>query len=269
MKKLLLASTALVMLAGAGAASAADLPSRNMAPVAPVYVPPAFTWTGFYVGVNAGYDFTNKNNNNLGAIGSSGTNGGFIGGAQIGYNYQFGVGQGFVIGGEADIQYVDAGGHKNSFGGYTFPAYPGSTFFGGNGDSGNYLGTVRARVGYAFDRFFIYGTGGLAYGDIGGTRGTSYAVTVPGGTLPFGGINGGAGNVTTNFGSTGGSSTRTGYTLGAGLEYAFTQNLSVKAEYLYYNLGHNGTSTFTPFFGSGKHDADGNIIRVGLNYKFW
>src|SRR5882757_3719373 len=119
MKKFLLASTALAMLSGIGVASAADLPSRKGPPMAPVYIPPAFTWTGFYVGVNAGYAWAdNNNNNNLYTpyIGysSGGNSGGFIGGAQAGYNYQFGLGSGVVIGAEADIQYVDLGKKNNN-----------------------------------------------------------------------------------------------------------------------------------------------------------
>jgi outer membrane immunogenic protein len=265
MKKLLMATTALTLLAGVGAASAADLPSRSAPPVAPVYVPPAFTWTGFYVGVNAGYAWANNNDNNFGVFGFNrgGNNGGFIGGAQVGYNYQFGVGSGFVIGAEADIQWVDFGGHNR---GAAF-TNAGTTYFFGGRSSGNYLGTVRLRAGYAFDRFLVYATGGLAYGDAGRGNGIAYAVTAPGGTLPFGGVNPGPGSVTTAFGSSG-SSTQTGWTLGGGFEYAITPNLTAKAEYLYYNLSHRNNA-LTPFFAGSRHDNDGNIVRVGLNYKFW
>jgi opacity protein-like surface antigen len=115
MRKFLLATTALAVLSGIGAASAADLPSRKGPPIAPAYIP-AFTWTGFYVGLNAGVGWANNNNNNnlpLGAIPVSGfvssgnsNNAGFVGGAQAGYNYQFGVGQGVVIGAETDFQFA-------------------------------------------------------------------------------------------------------------------------------------------------------------------
>jgi outer membrane immunogenic protein len=89
MRKFLLATTALAMLSGIGAASAADLPSRKGPPIAPAYIP-AFTWTGFYVGLNAGVGWANNNNNNnlpLGAVpvggfvsSSSSNNAGFVGG---------------------------------------------------------------------------------------------------------------------------------------------------------------------------------------------
>src|SRR5215210_3500901 len=124
MKKILLSSVALLGLSAA--AVAADLPSRRVAP-APYVAVPVFTWTGFYVGVNAGYGFSDNDRNGLGAFqavpGSlSGTynaanfagtvtqgaldrdNSGFVGGGQIGYNYQIGH---FVIGIEADLQFAD------------------------------------------------------------------------------------------------------------------------------------------------------------------
>ncbi|MFI5012937.1 MAG: outer membrane protein [Hyphomicrobiales bacterium] len=282
MRKMFLATTALAMLSGIGAASAADLPTRKGPPMAPVYVPPAFTWTGFYVGVNAGYGWGNNNRNDslpLGAIpvggffptGGGNNNGGFVGGGQLGYNYQFGVGQGVVIGAEADLDYADIGRNRNSGVPYTFATTPGTTFFPntGGGNGGGYLGTVRARLGYAFDRFLVYGTGGLAYGDIGRRGGNGFAVTQAGFVNPFTGAVVGA-TTSTPLG-TNGSSSRAGWTIGGGVEYAVWQNWSVKAEYLYYNLGNGKNNTaFAPFFGTTRHNnQDGSIVRVGLNYKFW
>jgi outer membrane immunogenic protein len=287
MKKILLASTALAMLAGIGAASAADLPTRKGPPVAPIYVPPAFTWTGFYVGLNAGYIWQNSNKNNtlpLGATAvggfipsSGGNNGGFIGGGQVGYNYQFTPGQGFVLGAEADIQYADVGKKSNNLGSYTFASTPGTVFTpttSSGGSSGNYFGTVRARVGYAFDRFLIYATGGLAYGDVGrrNNGGAVTAFTAPGAVNPFSGTIAPAGGTTTFLGATSNSSTRAGWTIGGGLEYAVWQNWTVKAEYLYYNLGNGKNNNIvSPFFTgtTSKRNQDGNIVRVGVNYKFW
>jgi outer membrane immunogenic protein len=143
--------------------------------------------------------------------------------------------------------------------------YPGS-----NNNSGNYLGTVRLRAGYAFDRFLVFATGGLAYGDVGRGGGGGFAVTQAGFVNPFtGGV---AGATTTTFLGNSGSSSNVGWTVGGGVEYAVWQNWSVKAEYLYYNLGHSGNNNvaFTPFLGgSSHHDRDGSIVRVGVNYKFW
>ena len=115
MKKLLLATVA--VFGFAGAAAAADLPSRY-APPPMVAAVPLFTWTGFYVGVNAGYGWNTNDNNTfidpvLGVVSGGGSDGGFVGGGQIGYNYQFGQ---FVIGLETDIQYADLGNGRSTFG---------------------------------------------------------------------------------------------------------------------------------------------------------
>jgi outer membrane immunogenic protein len=182
MKKILLATTALAM--SGIAASAADLPSRKGPPIAPAYIP-AFTWTGFYVGLNAGVAWDNNSNSlPAGAIPITGfatsnnNNAGFIGGGQLGYNYQFGAGQGVVVGGEADIQFADLNNRNNQVP-FTFGNTPGTTFQTTGSSNGNYLGTVRGRIGYGFDRVLFYGTGGLAYGDVGGNRATGLPPPLP------------------------------------------------------------------------------------------
>jgi len=211
MKKFLLSSVAALGIVAAGAASAADLPSRKGPVVAPVYVP-AFTWTGFYIGANAGYGWGNVKPNVAGDLD------GFIGGGQVGYNYQIGQ---FVLGAEADFQGADLSTGSNVF---------------GDSVRTEYFGTVRARVGVAFDRFLPYVTGGWAYGNVKTTVG--------------------------GFGST--DKTHTGgYTIGAGLEYAFTNNLTAKVEYLYVDLGEKNV------FNTGvKVGTDFSVVRAGLNYKF-
>lgn len=224
MRKLLLASVALAAVSAP--AFAADLPSRKYEPAAPVVYAPAFTWTGFYAGLNAGVGFSQSNNTNVTVNGvttsySSGNNNGFVGGAQAGYNWQMGQ---IVFGGEADIQYADLG-RKNSVGGF---------YYGGS--SGNYFGTVRARVGYAFDRALIYVTGGLAYGDVGG------------------GIS---------------NDTKAGYTVGGGLEYAFTNNWTAKIEGLYVNIDRGSGRFVAPtYVVNVDKNSDFGVVRVGLNYKF-
>jgi len=220
MKKYLLASVAALGLVAAGAASAADLPSRKGPVVAPAYVP-VFTWTGFYVGANAGYGWGNVNAGDTffgGRTISIGDVDGFIGGGQVGYNYQIGQ---FVVGAEADIQGADL----NS----------GSSVFGDRVRT-EYFGTVRARVGLAFDRFMPYVTGGWAYGNVKTTVG--------------------------GLGST--DKTHTGgYAIGAGLEYAFTNNLIAGVEYLYVDLGEKNV------FNSGiKVGTDFSVVRARLSYKF-
>ncbi|SFV17458.1 outer membrane immunogenic protein, partial [Methylobacterium sp. 174MFSha1.1] len=196
MKKILLASVALVGLSAA--ASAADLPRRVAPP--PVFTPvPVFTWTGFYAGFNAGYGFNTADTraatvvgvpagataassvfvtgagaptNGVLAFGNRNSNDGFVGGGQIGYNYQFTPGSGVVVGIEADAQYVDFGRDRNRYAFATVAGggvAPGALVFNPNGISGlDFFGTVRGRLGYAWDRTLVYATGGFAYGSGGG-----------------------------------------------------------------------------------------------------
>lgn len=217
MKKFLLASVAVLGLVAAGAASAADLPSRKGPVAAPIYVPPAFTWTGFYIGGNAGYGWGNVNTNGF-TVTNTGDLDGFVGGGQVGYNYQMGQ---FVVGAEADIQGADLN-TGNTFGGLRIKT--------------EYFGTVRARVGVAFDRFMPYVTGGWAYGNV--------KTTLPG-------------FVASDNSHTG------GWTLGGGLEYAVTNNLIAGVEYLYVDLGEKR------ILNSGvKAGTDFSVVRARLSYKF-
>jgi outer membrane immunogenic protein len=154
MKKILLASVALLSLSAA--ASAADLPSRR-APAPVVAAVPVFTWTGFYAGVNAGFGFNNSNSVVLadGTVidvidGDDDVN--FVGGAQIGFNYQMGA---FVVGLEGDLQWADFGDRRYDLG-------AAGVF---EDDSDDWFGTVRARAGVAFDRALVYATGGFAFAD--------------------------------------------------------------------------------------------------------
>jgi outer membrane immunogenic protein len=205
-KKLLLATAASTLVATA--ASAADLPRRAAPP--PVFTPvPVFTWTGFYVGVNAGYGWSDDDFDTV-ALADDDNDGGFIGGAQVGYNYQIGS---FVVGLEGDVQYADFGADG------TFD-FDGDGVFDDDFDSSDWFGTVRARAGVAFDRALIYATGGFAFAD-----------------------------------------DATGWTVGGGVEYAFTNNLSAKIEGLYVNL-EDDDSVF------GNRDAEFGVIRAGLNFRF-
>ena len=223
MKKYLLSGVAALGLIAAGAASAADLPSRKGPVVAPVYVP-AFTWTGFYVGANAGYGWGNMDSVGVSAFSDLD---GFVGGGQIGYNYQLGQ---IVLGVEADFQGAD------------LKAGPSFAGFGivGEGKT-EWFGTVRGRVGYAFDRFLPYITGGLAYGNVKTTL-------APGVTIN--GLNSD-------------DNTHTGWTVGGGVEYAFTNNLVGGVEYLYVDLGDKKV-----FNGADKVGTDFSLVRARLSYKF-
>lgn len=226
-------------------AQAADLP-RRAPPAPPARSLPVFTWTGLYAGLNAGYAFragsSAYTDPTYGTVTGGNRAGGFAGGGQLGYNYQFTPGSGLVIGFETDIQAA-------SFA-KADAAYLGSTPYYSVRPSLDYFGTVRARLGYAFDRVLVYGTGGFAYG--GGARST-YAASYPY-TLP--------------------STDRTGYAAGGGIEYAFTEKLSAKVEALYLHLG-RGTTAATyynasvpAFYGAGKQDSGLALVRAGVNYRF-
>ncbi len=299
MTKTLIASLA-AFTALTAAASAADLPRRAAPP--PIFTPvPVFTWTGFYAGFNAGYGFDASSNSAATVVGvpagatvgssvfanaagpttgvlafsNSRSNEGFVGGGQIGYNYQFTPGSGVVVGIEADAQYVDFGAQRNRFA-FAAPAgssiVPGTLVYNPNGLSGlDYFGTVRGRLGYAFDRTLVYATGGFAYGSGGGRQ--------------FG-----SGVSSNDF--------QTGYAVGGGIEYALPTDsflnffrssaVTLKVEGLYVNLQQdrrsagsfattaNGTtySTVSPgvVLVSGpanvRRDTEFAVVRAGVNYKF-
>ncbi|CAA2106519.1 hypothetical protein MBUL_03714 [Methylobacterium bullatum] len=274
MKRLLLATTVLAGLTAV--ASAADLP-RRAAP--PVFVPvPVFTWTGFYAGINAGYAFdTGKEGPNSFAVPSRFTasntpqvatfskdsQDGFSGGAQIGYNYQFTPGSGVVVGIEADAQYLDFGAKRRNavLSGDLNPSLVANDPRALS--SLDFFGTVRGRLGYAFDRTLVYGTGGFAYG---------------------------AGSTDRSFGGfQGNDDFRTGYAVGGGIEYALPTEsffnffrasaVTLKVEGLYVNLdrGTRGQGAFIVnertggvaySIASQRRDDEFAVVRAGLNYKF-
>ncbi len=235
------------------AADAADL--YRSAPPPPSYAPPvayvdSYSWAGFYAGINGGYGWSNGGN----AIGYNGT-GGFIGGTdqssraqpqggfgggQIGYNFQSGS---FVYGVETDFQ---GGSLSDSIAGSTAN---GSDF--SSRESVDWFGTARGRLGYAFGRTLIYGTGGFAYGNVRqsalvtGTADSAYLRN---------------------------NDTQTGYTVGGGIEYKFTPSWSLKGEYQYIDIGNeklsgidNGTGTAVT---SGGLDTSFSTVKIGLNYRF-
>ena len=120
----------------------------------------------------------------------------------------------------------------------------------GGGSAHDYFGTVRARAGFAFDRALIYATGGFAYG--GGAPGSTCSI----GAFYYGDS---------------GDDTHTGWTLGGGVEYAFTDNLTAKVEGLYVNLDRGGNDVFDPVSGvifPAQENIEFGVVRAGLNYKF-
>jgi outer membrane immunogenic protein len=201
------------------AASAADFP-RKALPYSPVYAP---VWSGFYAGVNAGYGWANFDD------GFSTTKmNGFIGGGQLGYNWQIGS---FVLGVEGDMQYsAQKRTESASVLGITVSSEAKIPWFG----------TARGRVGYAFDSFMVYATGGAAWTNFKASA-SALGLTV----------------------ST--ETTKAGWTVGGGVEWMFIPRWSVKAEYLYIDSG-TTSLTIAGLTASGK--LKDNIARIGINYHF-
>ena len=262
MKKLTAHVTAISLLC-AGSAIAADI--RMPMKAAPAPAPIAYNWTGLYVGGHAGYGWMDSADRVSDVTGSafvaSGSiassipldPGGFIGGGQIGYNWQ--VTPMWVIGLEADISWTDFDETASRPG----PADPSRVLTAHQKlDS---FGTVRGRLGLTpANGWLAYVTGGLAYGR--GSLSTALTRTTGAGCA------GGANNC--QQGSV--SDTLTGWTVGGGLEWAVANNWTMKAEYLYFDLGSVSHLMTDPFFPattfSASADFKGSIARVGLNYRF-
>jgi outer membrane immunogenic protein len=228
MNRLLL--SALVGAVGIGLALpafAADLP--RPAYKAPIYTAPtpAFSWSGFYVGINGGYGFGKADLSNVFGTGSVTMKGALVGGT-LGYNMQS---ANWVWGLEGDIDYSAVKGTDSTAG--TLCAVTGCE------GKTTWLGTARGRIGYAFDRWLPYLTGGIAFGNF-------------------------------TVGPTGGPSqtkTQVGWTIGAGLEYAFLGPWSAKIEYLYADLGKATCDIATCGVSTDVRFRE-NLVRVGLNYRY-
>jgi outer membrane immunogenic protein len=279
------------------AAQAADL--RPPVSKSPVYAP---TWTGYYIGGSAGVGSSKTETDPTGAALSCTdastpplglcplvTNaqvaavppalrthpiGGLLG-AQIGYNYQAGA---WVPGVETDLSWTNIDGTDTqtgtallTAGGFTNPGFATATAE----QRLKYFGTLRGRLGFlATDPLLVFVTGGLAYGLITANTSLSEVTALPGiGAVNATGLGGYA------------STWRAGWTLGGGLEYMFATNWSLKAEYLYFNLGSmsypvgplNANAFSSLGFGgiatsvavtATTTNFTGNIVRFGVNYKF-
>jgi outer membrane immunogenic protein len=258
-RTLALGSVAALLMGASAGALAADLPARAAAP-APLAPAPVFTWTGFYVGLNAGMAGNEFRYPFGGCIGCGEESvsydgrarmnaNGFLGGAQIGYNWQFG--NGFLVGLEADYAFANIDGRLNLDAGLS----NGDDSIGlgaGIGGELTSLGTVRARLGWAaFDRTLLYVTGGWAWG-----RMKNQITLALDGTEEF------SFNRNVNM---------SGWTLGAGLEYAVTPNMSLKTEYLYVDLGDKTIYSRDYGFATAnlKVDTRLHVLRAGLNWRFW
>jgi outer membrane immunogenic protein len=212
---------ALMMGAGTFAGQAADLA-----------VPAGFVWTGGYFGLQAGggwskvdqpYGFDASDPNEFFQANANGS--GAVGGVHAGYNWQAGS---FVIGGEADIDATSIDGDDGGSGGDI------------NGFKAKWMASVRARVGYAVDRWLVYGTGGYAYLS--------------------------ASADTRNVGrKESHSASFNGWTAGAGVEYALTDHVTISGEYRFADFG-SKVVTFNNYVEDISPQI--NTIRVGISYKF-
>lgn len=244
------------LLTGIVTAGAADMAVKaRPLPVAAQ----VFSWTGFYVGANVGGAWTPNSGDSdfgtlfpsfavvppvapiitiipgqLGTLPGGGSRSGVIGGGQIGYNWQV---QQVVFGLEADAVGTDlkgsGGSISRSFGAPLFPVTVTQTTTIDTGRI-NWMASFRGRLGYAVDRVLFYGTGGAAVAEFGGASAT--VVNGPGIGLPAG-----------TFTSTnGGSTTRWGWTVGGGIEWAFANQWSLAGEYRHTDFGRQGATVNIP-----------------------
>jgi outer membrane immunogenic protein len=278
MKKIMLGAVALVALSLSAPASAADLAARPYVK-APPPPEPIYTWTGFYIGANVGWGWA-RNRYTGATDGTSGgvpfleqtiqsvTGGtaqrdlnGILGGGQFGFNYEF-VPH-WVVGLEADADAADLTG-SNTHCTFSVGVLRGCSHVDAKIDD---FGTLRGRFGYAFDKVLLYGTGGFAWGH---SKSTSQ---------PF--CNGPACPAVSAFpvvaSPLSSSASFVGWAAGAGAEWRFLPNWSVRAEYLHLqfdNVGVDGggseTIGGTPvvFTYHTSSNIGINVVRVGVNYNF-
>jgi outer membrane immunogenic protein len=253
MKSIFIAAVAIVALIGTPAL-AADMPLK-----APLPPPPAWSWTGFYLGINGGYSLANDPFNQfvnptfLSSVNSRVTPQGGLFGGQAGYNYQTGN---IVLGVEGDLQWANE--HDTAGCGiecFSTPSLGIANTFATAEQRINWFGTARGRIGWANDGWLMYVTGGGAWGGIDAT--TAGSVNFP--------IAGAFSNTT--------SFTKSGWVFGGGTEVRIAGPWTAKFEYLYMDLGSISDTQFVPAplgpltLTTNSHIHD-NIVRVGLNYTF-
>jgi outer membrane immunogenic protein len=244
MKRLCLALVA-ATLASAPALSA-DMAVR---PPPPPISAPIFTWTGFYLGGNIGAGWTSTviRESFFGAEWSRSSDARFIGGGQIGYNWQFNQ---FVLGIEGDI---DAIANRSRSTVVTLPVL--GTFAASSSSDANWVSTIAARFGFAVDRALFYGKAG--YGWVGGTGSATITNVATGATL-----------------SVGGDGNRGGWLVGGGIEYAIAHNWTLKGEYNYLATGRDRTFVVpvgAPFLVGDTFTSTGrnvSMVKFGFNYLF-
>jgi outer membrane immunogenic protein len=217
-----------------GSAVAADLPpARAPAVVPPVaYAPPVYNWSGFYIGGNVGAGFASSSwTDFFGGSNDTFSKDGFIGGGQIGANVQFDA---LVLGIEGDFDWTGLKGSGHDSSGNTINT------------NTQWTSTVTGRVGAAFDRLLVYAKGGVAFAHDDDSLNDIFG-----------------GSASSNF-------TRTGWTAGGGLEYAFAPNWTARIEYDYLGFGNETVNLPTANFPTYTSNASLNVqeVKAGINFKF-
>ena len=227
MRTFFLATVALGVLAMASPVAAADMPARGASPFLRT-APPAFSWSGFYVGLYGGAGWgSHDRSNDAGFNNSYKSSGGLIGGL-AGYNWQ--GNNPLVVGVEGDLAWA---GIKGDDGGAGLSV---------NTSHYRWLGSVRGRIGYAFDNWLLFGTGGWAFTNIRHTNDNAAGESF--------------------------DSARSGWTVGGGIEYALTPNWTTRLDYRYFDFG--SYSRPAPTNGIVPYSVGNRLqtITVGLSYKF-
>ncbi|HUE62485.1 MAG TPA: outer membrane protein [Chthoniobacterales bacterium] len=252
------AALALTALAGPEPLSS----GKEMKQVAPAPPECDYTWTGFYIGARAGYgwDAGEIHAEGLPPAGFTIDPGhddlnadGFVGGGELGFNWQ--LGKWFVLGAEGDFSGSDMSGTATT--GQNVPQTAFNPAILRASQDINWIGTVRGRVGFVpWCRMLIYGTGGFAFADVDDAAILDFR--------PSGG---------TAFYPTSRSDTQSGWTAGGGLEFAISHHWSIKAEYLYFDLGDRSRTALEqgavgPFSVHYKWDTQFHMVSGGLNFKF-
>jgi outer membrane immunogenic protein len=231
----------IALLASVSRVMAADMPVPQAAPVPPpTYFPAYYNWTGVYLGANGGYGFGQSRWSVAGVSSGNFSTNGFLAGGTLGVNYQTGP---YLVGFESDIDWSNVQGNTSAATCAALGAAAGATCQ----TKSTWLGTARARVGYAFDRLLVFGSGGAAFGGLTPSLNPGGVVFSP--------------------------TPQLGWTAGAGVEYAFTDAISAKVEYLFVNLGTvacpvNATLTGCGPFTSHSFSFSENLVRAGVNYRF-
>jgi outer membrane immunogenic protein len=253
-------SVAATLVLISNASFAADLLNYSPPPASPIS--PAFSWTGFHIGVSGGYGF-NADDPGYSFINvppqiisllpksaSLDADGALVGGA-VGFDKQFGQ---FVLGVEGDMSWTDFGGDathiRPSIPSIQLPSLKFETDY-----HMDWLSTVRGRAGITFDQWMLYGTGGLALANVSLKSSVTLAAPANGELV----------------GSD--DKTKTGWTAGGGAAFALTDHISLKAEGLYYDLGHISVHSTDPRDPQGSvlvtnQDINGVIARGGVDYRF-